>query len=345
MLNTRKNSFMNLEDHLLLMESNLSQINTERAIISKRFKELSSVPQEFGVPTSANPQLEIPLSETLDKIKEYRADNYQKLKERNPKLLHELNGIIDYLTKGDMEEPYKKKKFNLQDLENHQLNFDNGDGITNASTALNSKIMANKERKRKKRKKKKHDSDSEESEHSFILPYDGDYQDFKNSSEPYQMLFQGNDKNQITSNLASLPMDLMIPGMTQNLITQSKRLTNLHSEFLAQSHAVPGNDHLRRLRLKIEEEKIATKKLKNEVKQTAEAVKKEELHRRVTRELRNLLKQKEMLERRRQMVILRQQQILKSSFGSKPYIILTFFLTFERQYSELESSSCCQPPS
>jgi hypothetical protein len=52
---TRRNSFMNLEDHLILMETNLSQINTERALVAKNFKELSSVPQEFGVATTANP--------------------------------------------------------------------------------------------------------------------------------------------------------------------------------------------------------------------------------------------------------------------------------------------------
>lgn len=123
MYNTRRNSFMNLEDQLLLMESNLSQINTQRGLISKHFKELSSVPQEFGVAVESNPQLEIPLSETLDKIKEYRADNYEKLKQKNPKLLHELNTIIDYLTKGDLEAPYVKKEFNAEALELHPSNF------------------------------------------------------------------------------------------------------------------------------------------------------------------------------------------------------------------------------
>jgi hypothetical protein len=93
------------------------------------------------------------LSETLDKIKEYRQENYEKLKQKNPKLLHELNTIIDYLTKGDLAAPYKKKKFDREALDMHPANFENGD-LTNASTAIESKIAANKKRKRKKKKKK-----------------------------------------------------------------------------------------------------------------------------------------------------------------------------------------------
>ena len=198
-------------------------------MIAKSFKELSSIPQEFGVPSS-NPQLEIPLSETLEKIKEFRADNFEKLKQKNPKLLHELNSIIDYLTKGDLEAAYKKKPFGAQALELHALNFENN-ATMDQSTAAHSKIMANK--KRKKKKRKKHDSDSEESEKSFISPYDGDFEDFKSKSKPYQMLFNGNDKNTLESNLASLHMDMMLPGLTESMILQNQKLVNLHTNYLA----------------------------------------------------------------------------------------------------------------
>lgn len=144
-----RHNFKNLEEYLYLLEANLGDINTQRALIVKRFKELCSIPQDFGVENGIKPELEIPLVETLEKIKLYRSENYQKLKKHNPKLLHELNCIIDYLTKGDFEAPYEKIPINPNSLEMHPLNFGD-EKIDLEASKLQEQIQKNKRRLKKR---------------------------------------------------------------------------------------------------------------------------------------------------------------------------------------------------
>ena len=131
------------------------------------------------------------------------------------------------MTKGDLQAPYISKPFDQASLDNHPASFQDQDMTDPTADTIN--IMKNK--KKRKKKAKIESSDSEESEKSLILPYDGDFQDFTNTSEPYMMLYKGTTESGVQqSNLASLHLDKMIPGLTQKLYAQNSKIINLQTD-------------------------------------------------------------------------------------------------------------------